>query len=193
MFGYIKGDLIWNDTQTVTIMNQAGFGLRIFVNTPTRATIIQQEKDVELFLHTRVTQDNQALFGFEQKSQLDFFEQLLGINGVGPKLALEILALPTSEVIGAIEKEDIAFLKTIKGLGKKTAERLILELSGKLPELSNDESDANSSSRSSIPGDVIIALENLGYKRKHIMQVFENMNCGNLSESEIIKQFLQNV
>lgn len=166
-------------------LTSGGVGYQVFLPLSLLSGLkISETRD--LIVHSHFRQEGLELYGFEDQEQKAFFERLISLNGVGPKLALEALNMPLSQLRGAIENEDVSVLTSIKGLGKKTAERMILELKGKLPD-SFGESSAGPAN-----DDVVLALINLGYKRKHIEDVFKTLPKQDFSEEELIRYFLQN-
>ena len=123
---------------------------------------------VVLRIHTHVREDTIALYGFATALEQDLFERLIGISGIGPKLALSVLSgLEPSELVRAIERSDVAKLTGIPGVGKKTSERIVLELKDRLPRASTETAAAGAAVTEPPPlrGDVISALVNLGYHR----------------------------
>lgn len=148
------------------------------------------ETELTLHIHTHVREDALTLYGFRTKKELNFFELLLTINGIGPKMALAIINEPTEVIQNAIFTGDITKLTKISGVGRKIAERLILELKGKV-EPSNDQRSQRKIETKSIDTDAISALEGLGYKKSHIEKVLSEME-GDFTEVEsIIRYFLQ--
>lgn len=135
-------------------------GVGYYVNVPlTLISMLPDEgKDIFLYIYTYVREDSIQLYGFYNEDEKRMFIDLLGISGIGPRLALNILStIPVDKIQSAIDSEDIASLCRVPGLGKKTAHRLILELKGKLPSL-EQRADA-------LFEDTLSALINLGYKR----------------------------
>ena len=123
--------------------------------------------EVALRIHTHVREDALALYGFATALELDLFERLISISGIGPKLALAVLSgIEPPDLVGAIERGDLARLTAIPGVGKKTSERIVLELKDRLPRAHAVE--AAGGARTAEPGlrdDLLSALMNLGYHR----------------------------
>ncbi len=110
-------------------------------------------------------EDQIALYGFLRSEEKHLFEKLITVSGIGPKLAVTILSgMPADDMVGALRRNDIARLTKIPGIGKKTAERMVLELRDKLPPLGTDQVSVVPS-LSAVQEDVLSALENLGYQR----------------------------
>src|SRR5262245_44360737 len=116
--------------------------------------------DVSIDIHTHVREDIIALYGFSSRQERKVFERLISVSGIGPKLAVTILSGGSVEaLIGAIRRGDLPRLTAIPGVGKKTAERIVVELKDKLQDL------AEEAPKSAVETDVLSALENLGYSR----------------------------
>lgn len=162
MIAFLKGQLFEKKSDSV-VLNVSGVGYRVFC--PVR--ILQSLKngdEIFLFIFHRIKEDSEDLFGFLKKEDLSFFEQFLSISGVGPKTALEILEYPISHISTAVEEENVDFFSNIKGIGKKTASRILLEIKGRLPVFTSngkvlEKHDA-----------IISALENLGFHREKIIK-----------------------
>ncbi len=143
-----------------------------------------------LFIHSHVRDDEFALYGFDNFEALQFFELLLTVNRVGPKVALDIMNASPPRVKTAIVKKDLAYLASIQGVGKKTAERVILELRDKITLESLDETLKNTTLQDEHE-DVTQALMKLGYDRKHISRVLREIPDEIQKEEDIIKYFLK--
>ena len=121
--------------------------------------------EVALHIHTHVREDALSLYGFLRLAEKHLFEKLLTVSGIGPTLAIKILSgMPADEMIGAIRSGDLARLTAHSGIGKKTAERMVLELRDKLPHAA-EASEVSAVLASPVEEDVISALVNLGYQR----------------------------
>ena len=133
-------------------------GYEVFVPLSTFTALPGEGVDVSLDIHTHVREDIIALYGFSSKQERGVFERLIGISGIGPRLAVTILSGGSVEgLVGAIRKGDLARLTAIPGVGKKTAERIVVELRDKLVNF------AEGPAKSTVELDVQSALENLGY------------------------------
>jgi holliday junction DNA helicase RuvA len=121
---------------------------------------------ITLRIHTHVREDALALYGFATRLEQDLFERLIGVSGIGPKLALAVLSgIEPSDLMRAIERGDIARLTAIPGVGKKTAERIVLELRDRLPRSATTEPADAPASELALRDDLLSALINLGYHR----------------------------
>ena len=164
MIAHLRGKLLTKHPNQA-IVETSGVGYDITISVPTFSDLPAVGSDVALHIHTHVREDVIALYGFLRPSEKTLFEKLITVSGIGPKLAITILSgMPADEMVGAIRGNDIARLTRIPGIGKKTAERMVLELRDKLPEtvaptaLAAPEMNATEE-------DVVSALVNLGYQR----------------------------
>ncbi len=188
MIGYLSGLIIDKDEKTLTVLT-GGIGYRVSVTTDL-LTEAKMDQKVQLFIHTAVREDDISLYGFKNKEELKFYQQLLNVSGIGPKMAMDILATPLSMTKNAIVSEDIALLTKIKGLGKKTAERLCLELKNKIdPVMTSSRSDSKTSG--AIHEDAVLALESLGYERYQIVKFVSKLPAEVSETEDIVKSFLK--
>ena len=140
-------------------------GYDVAISVPTFTEMPAAGAEVALHIHTHVREDALNLYGFLRLTEKHLFEKLLTVSGIGPKLAITILSgMPADEMVAAIRADDVARLTRIPGIGKKTAERMVLELRDKLPAAAGT-SEASFAPASSVEEDVISALVNLGYQR----------------------------
>jgi Holliday junction DNA helicase RuvA len=157
MIASLRGKLSSKKPDNVTI-DVSGVGYMVHVPLNTLSLLPDEGKDIFLHIYTHVREDTLQLYGFTSEDEKKIFITLIGITGIGPKMALNILSgISHDDLIRAIETEDVAFLCRIPGLGKKTAHRLILELREKLPS-PREPVDR-------IFEDTLSALVNLGYKK----------------------------
>ena len=189
MIAYLKGQVLKKIGKSAIInCNNVGYAVNLTLSTLETLT---EKKETELFIYTKVREDDISLYGFTTTDHLDFFKDLLSVNGIGPKSALEIMNFDLNKTKTAILQENKAFLTSIPGLGKKTAERLILDLKGKItpPELMSgiEESDLQTKFE-----DAISALSGLGYQRFEIVKVLKSTPPELTSTEELITYFLKN-
>lgn len=187
MIGYLKGTVLTNNGKTI-ILSVANVGYSIIVP-PNVAGICSPGSEVELFTHLHVREDELTLYGFQEEEQLAFFKLVTTVSGIGPKMGIEILSLPIHRVKQAIVENDTAYLTTIKGMGAKLASRLVLELKNKV----TIDFSIPSEGKTKINSDVVIALENLGYDRKNIMRVLNDIEEEITDEEELIKYCLKHL
>ncbi len=151
-----------------------------------------ENKACTLVTHLHVREDALTLFGFETEEGLALFRLLVSVSGIGPKTALEILSAGESAIQNAIASENVSFLTSIKGIGKKTAERTILELKEKIQTIPGEISLNSEKTSSPETEEAILALENLGWKKKDILTHLKKAPEGLHQAEEIIRWFLTN-
>ena len=179
------------------IVDIGGVGFDINVPLSTFYAVGEPGSKVALRIHTHVREDALALFGFSSKLELNIFERLIGISGVGTRLALAVLSgLETQELVRAIRIADVARLIGIPGVGKKTAERIILELKDKLPITSEGQAEDTplGDEAGGLRDDVMSALLNLGYHRALVERaVAEVMTKSTGDFEETLRQALRDL
>jgi Holliday junction DNA helicase RuvA len=164
MIAHLRGKLIARHPNQA-IVETAGVGYDITISVPTFSELPPAGGEVSLHIHTHVREDQIALYGFLRFEEKQLFEKLITVSGIGPKLAITILSgMPAEEMVNAIRGNDIARLTKIPGIGRKTAERMVLELRDKLPPVGTDQVHVVPS-LSAVQEDVLSALVNLGYQR----------------------------
>jgi len=164
MIAHLRGKLLAKHPNQA-IVETAGVGYDVTISVPTFSDLPAAGTEVALFIHTHVREDVIALYGFLRSSEKRLFEKLITVSGIGPKLAITILSgMAADEMIGAIRGNDVARLTRIPGIGKKTAERMVLELRDKLPETSAMHTPTIPA-MNAVEEDVLSALLNLGYQR----------------------------
>ena len=167
MIGSLHGRLSEKQPSRLVVDVQ-GVGYELQVPLSTFYGLGEVGSDVSLRVHTHVREDALSLFGFATRLELDVFERLIGISGVGPRLALAVLSgIEPPELVRAVRAGDVVRLTKIPGVGKKTAERIVLELKDRLPAgLDIDvDSDEGGATDGDLRDDVLSALLNLGYHR----------------------------
>lgn len=150
------------------VVDVGGVGYDVWIPLSTYYAVGDRGADVALRVHTHVREEALSLFGFATVLELDLFERLIGVNGVGPRLALAVISgIEPPALVDAVRASDVARLTGIPGVGRKTAERIVLELKDKLPAAAAaDEADeAAETGGRGLRGDVVSALLNLGYPR----------------------------
>ncbi len=162
MIAYLKGKILQKGTNFL-LMENSGLGYKVLVTPPVLEAKLGQE--VELYTYLKVSDDAQTLFGLPDFPSLQFFELLLTVSGVGPKVALNIISAAKIELLEqAIVNQDSEIFTRIAGVGKKTAERIILELKNKIIGVGFTGTGAGSS-------DIYDALINLGYSHREVRNV----------------------
>ena len=172
MIGSLRGTLIDKRPNQV-LLDVGGVGYQVQIPLSTFAGLGSLHADVTLLIHTHVREDQIALYGFVTVREKQCFELLISASGVGPSLALKILSgMSIENLVPAIRKGDIAQLVRIPGVGRKTAERMVVELRDKLAALDVPEA-GKPATRSQVESDVASALENLGYDVRAVEKAIE--------------------
>ena len=164
MIGHLRGQLLRKQPQEL-LVDVGGVGYRVSIPLSTYYRLGEPGSAVALHVHTHVREDALALYGFLTPTEQTLFERLMAVSGVGPKLALAILSgIETDELVGALAASDLARLTRIPGVGKKTAERLVLELKDRVKDLAVPVAPS-AAPAGALREDVASALANLGYAR----------------------------
>ncbi len=162
MIAHLRGRLIAKHPNQA-VVEAGGVGYDVNITVPTFSDLPGTGADVALHIHTHVREDVIALYGFLRAEEKQLFERLIGVSGIGPKLAITILSgMAAADLVGAIRGNDVARLTRIPGIGRKTAERMVLELRDKLAEFGAAPAVPV---MSPVQEDVLSALVNLGYNR----------------------------
>ena len=188
MIGYLSGKIISSKpTRIILDVNGVGYVVNISINTFEK---ISDKESANLFIHTNVKEDSISLFGFYNESEKDMFELLISVNGIGPKLAISILSgILVDELRHAIMDGDISRIVSIPGIGRKTAERLVLELKSKITSVSSEEGEKIPFS---IKNEAIAALTTLGYNLKQAEKSVRDIISAdpNVTLEDLIKKAL---
>lgn len=164
MIAHLRGKLLAKHPNQA-IVETGGVGYDVTITIPTFSDLPATGAEVALHIHTHVREDQIALYGFLRPSEKLLFEKLITVSGIGPKLAITILSgMAADEMVRAIRGNDVTRLTRIPGIGKKTAERMVLELRDKLPE-PGPASAPSAPPMNALEEDVLSALVNLGYQR----------------------------
>jgi Holliday junction DNA helicase RuvA len=163
MIAHLRGKLIFKQPGQA-IVEAAGVGYDVAISVPTFTALPSVGAETSLHIHTQVSEDQIALFGFLEREEKRLFERLITVSGVGPKLAIKMLSgLSSDRTVQAIRSQDHAQLTRIPGVGKKLAERLVVELKDKLDDFA--VAPVESAVQGAAVDDVLSALTNLGYQR----------------------------
>lgn len=185
MIGYLRGKIIISKPGNI-IIDVSGVGYKVSV--PPQISFIEKE-NCEIFIHHHIKEDSSDLYGFEKIGELDLFEKLLSVNGVGPKAAMTIISMaPVEKLIDAIITEDSTFFQSASGIGKKVAVKIILELKNKISNLK-----FSGQISSGINQDVHDGLEALGYKKAEIDKIIGNIPKEMKSPEDKIRWCLKNL
>lgn len=165
MIGHLRGRLAAATPERV-LLDVGGVGYQLHVSLTTYSELDRAGvgAEVALHVHTHVREDQLALYGFSTARELELFERLIAVSGIGPRLAQVVLSgMAVDDLVAALAAGDLARLTRIPGVGKKTAERMVVELRDRLRELARDVAPPAGAAASD--DDLVAALENLGYKR----------------------------
>ena len=181
MIAHLRGTLL-NKHPNQVVVETAGVGYEVNISVPTFSELPANGTEVALHIHTHVREDVIALYGFLRPAEKVLFEKLMTVSGIGAKLAITILSgMAADEMAAAIRSNDLARLTKIPGIGKKTAERMVLELRDKLPQATGTSTPAVPT-MSAMEEDVLSALVNLGYQRavaeKALASIVKNGKSG---------------
>ena len=167
MIAQLRGQILRKGPQEV-VVDVAGVGYRVAIPVSTFYRLGEPGSDVELRTYTHVREDTLALYGFLTGAEQELFERLISVGGVGPRLAVNILSgIEVPDLVAALRTSDVARLTRVPGVGKKTAERLIVELKDKMPPAVPEETPmAPAADRPK--EDLLSALVNLGYSRGEV-------------------------
>jgi Holliday junction DNA helicase RuvA len=167
MIGQLRGVLL-EKRPTEVLLEVGGVGYRVHIPLSTFYALGELHATASLLIHTHVREDALALYGFLTAREKHLFELLISASGVGPSLALKILSgMSVEELVPAVRAGDLVQLTRIPGVGKKTAERIVVELRDKLAAMEAESAAPQKpATRSQLESDVLSALENLGYDRR---------------------------
>jgi Holliday junction DNA helicase RuvA len=198
MIGSIKGTVAYQAAEYCLVETAGGVGYRVFMPVSQLRTL-SVGQSVRVLTYTAVREDAIQLYGFMTQQYYDLFTLLLSVSGVGPKGALGILgAAKPEDFYLAVQSRDIKMLTKLPGIGKKTAERMVLELKDKIGTLESAENDrefaeaVNGNSDSAAVNEAMAALSALGYSNSEILPVLRKIpDYGTLKRDELIRKALQ--
>ena len=194
MFAYVKGTLV-EKSNTYVVVETAGIGYKIFMSQTAINSLQNLGEEVKIYTHYYVREDNISLYGFLSNEELKMFELLLQVSGIGAKSAIAMLSQITpSSFALAVISNDVSKLVKIPGIGKKSAERIILELKDNLKNeqaISKTEEVKAVINKNEQDDEVIEALQVLGYNKKEIEKALEGLDRTNLGIEDTIKQVLK--
>ncbi len=194
MIGHLRGRLV-DKRPSQVLVDVGGVGYQVHIPLSTFYALGELRGEITLLVHTHLREDAIALYGFLTAREKQFFELLISASGVGPGLALKILSgMSVDELVPAIRQSDLALLTRIPGVGKKTAERIVVELRDKLAAMEAPQAARpETSGRAGLEADVISALLNLGYDRRTAEKAVEEAqrNGGGASFEALLRATLQ--
>ncbi|MCL4151193.1 UNVERIFIED_CONTAM: hypothetical protein GTU68_013598 [Idotea baltica] len=183
MISYLKGSIADITEKNCTIVTSGGVGYLVFLSGSLQGKY--QAGDIaEISITTIVREQEITLYGFSNAAEKTLFEKLITISGIGPKIGLQIVSTPTDLFFDAVQKGDVDFISRTPGLGKKTAQKIIIELKGKL-DLKEEQSG------NVAVAEALDALQNLGYDHAMIKTVLKNAPEESAAE-DLVKYFLTN-
>lgn len=174
MYNYIKGIVESYGPNYITLENN-GIGYMVYVANP---YAYQEENEYKVYIYHHIREEEQSLFGFRTEQERTFFLKLINVKGVGPKLALPILASPVDALYDAIERENILYLTKFPKVGDKVARQIILDLKGKL--VKNDDLFTNDGL-----DELSAVLESLGYKKADIKKILPSIDASLPVEQQV--------
>lgn len=174
MFSFIRGTVIATEMTSASILvEKTGLGLEIFIS-PQTLSGLRSGDNVELWLHHHITEVSQTLFGFLEISERSLFRSLIRVSGIGGKTALNMLALGSDTLLTAIENEDDKILASIPGIGKKTAQKIIVDLKGSI----HFSGEKNGKNRANITENspLFSSLVAMGYDKNRVESIIETLD-----------------
>jgi len=194
MIGYLKGILAEKQPNSL-ILDVSGVGYLVNIPVSTFLELPEEGSALSLFIYTHVREDLLALYGFRTMREKLLFEKLISVSGIGPKVAISFLSgMSADELIPAIQRQDIGKLSTIPGVGRKTAERVSLELREKIPQLLSESTPV--AEGKPMREDLISALVNLGYQQalaERTVKLVLDKSKSDASFEELLKSALHGI
>lgn len=188
MIGQLRGKIVHQGDKYL-ILDVGGVGYKVAVSAETKLALAKNTDEITLWTHLTVKEDALDLYGFLNQRELEFFELLISISGVGPKSALGILSLASPDTLSqAIGRNDTAYLTKVSGIGRKLAEKIVLELKDKIPYLA-DQDDTSFQQDT----DVMLALQAMGYNEREVREALKQLPADISDTSAKIKFALKNL
>jgi holliday junction DNA helicase RuvA len=188
MIAHLRGKLLSKHPNQV-VVETGGVGYEVTISVSTFSELPANGSEVALHIHTHVREDVIALYGFSRPAEKQLFEKLMTVSGIGAKLAITILSgMAADEMVATIRNNDVVRLTKIPGIGRKTAERMVLELRDKLPAAAGASAGAPPI-MNALEEDVLSALVNLGYQRPAAEKALANVVRNGVGKSEKIQSF----
>lgn len=184
MIAYLSGTPVHQHNTLIILVQGVGYGVQ--VGTRTLQKTVGKER-VDLFIHTHVREDEIALFGFGDAQTLELFTKLIDVSGVGPKTALAISDFGSEEIVRAVQQADVAFFSSMPRVGKKLAQKIIIELKSKLGSLK----DLDLAPESQQHSDVSEALRSLGFSEHDIQKALQNVEVEQFTLEQAITQSIK--
>ena len=198
MIRFLRGQYLYYESGAMVIETAGGIGFRVNVSDTSSLLTAREGDEVCVYTYMQVKEDGMALFGFADSDALKLFEQLITVKGVGPKAGLAIMSIGTpNQIKSVISSGDAASISMAQGVGKKTAERVILELKDKVSVLPFDGADISEgiapapAAGSGERGEAVIALTTLGYSKKEAESAVASVTEDDLSAEEYVRKSLK--
>ena len=196
MIAFLRGRVLDKQPNRI-ILDVSGVGYDVQIPLSTFYEVGEEGTEVSLRIYTHVREDALQLYGFISDVERQVFERLIGISGIGPKLAIAVLSgMDSRELIVAVQRADVARLTSIPGIGKKTAERIVLELKDRLTQLAAPAvvGPAAPSAGDRLRIDLLSALQNLGYHRQQVERVITSVTSAADASAAVVtfEQALRN-
>lgn len=191
MIGRIEGQLV-EITDNVALVAVGGVAYELELSGAALARLPAGAEPVSFYTHFVVREDAQQLYGFASRGERDLFRALIRISGVGPKLALSLIsAISLTDLAAAVQNRDVAMLTRVPGVGKKTAERLLVELSGKLPVVPTIAPAAGAAAGRAAAAEAEGALVALGYRPAEAARVVEQFRDAAMTTEDMVRAALK--
>lgn len=186
MINHLTGTMLFKGKNHV-VLETGGIGYKVYACLE-MLTKMKAQKEYSLWTHQVVREDTIELYGFDEKQELEFFEMLINVSGIGPRSALAILSLaPVKTLTRAIAAEDTTYLTKVSGIGKKTAGKIVLELGEKITLVESDNSDGDRTQE----GEALEALASLGYSLRDAREALKKVPQETEGANEKIKAALK--
>ena len=194
MITFIRGRLVEKNPAYIVVDTAGGVGYLVHISLNTYAKLPEPEAEVRLLTHFVVKEDAQTLYGFNDETERSLFRLLISVNGIGPNTAIIILsALSPSELAEAVASENVRLIQSVKGIGAKTAQRLVIDLKDKVGKL-QISSDKISSSNNNNKNEALSALVSLGFGKNQVEAVLDKIfrtEGSELTIEDLIKRALK--
>lgn len=191
MIALLSGVVVEKASTSVLVETSGGVGYDVTMTVADVLSVVVGEK-LRVFTYLKVSDSAQELFGFKTTAARDFFKILLSVSGIGPKSALNILSLGAIDQIqGAIARGDVKYLTSVQGMGKKTAERLVVELKNKFTVRGNSSEPVAGAIDSGPLGEVVEALVSMGYSQAEARDTVQNLDTANKNAEGLLREALK--